>query len=366
MRFRPALMLALALAAPAAAAERAARLVLLPAEGAGVAVETPARLEELLAAAAAAHGWQAVAGETVDRALHAARLRRLDSLPTPALGPLLEQLDAAGLLYTTVESWRPGLNSSVGLSGRLLLADGTLAWGAVASLTAEQTADPFGLGRAGSIDEVLALVVPRLFADLPPPGGPWPGVLGSAGTRRSGAAATFRSAALDGRAGARVILVPFANASAEPTASRVVGDLLVQRLRDRGGFAAVEGGDFRAALLAEGVAAVRLLDPERLRAVGARLGTGLVLRGAIWRWRDGSELGDGGVPEVELELELVDTAAGKVLWAAHHARRGDDYEGLLRRGAVRSAVTLADRTLAEMVGALARARPVALAPAARP
>lgn len=202
------------------------------------------------------------------------------------------------------------------------------------------------------------LAVERGAQSLPAPGAR--GESRAAHGRRWGlsAPATFRSTALPSSAPIRVCLVPFVNASESRAAPRIVADLLSRRLAESGRFTLVEPADFREALLAERVPALRDLDPERLRAVGARLGTTYFLRGSIWRWREASPRSDAVLPEVDLQLELVDVASRRVVWTAHHARRGEDYQGLLLRGAVGTVVELADRVVGEMVRAEERAKPI--------
>ena len=169
-------------------------------------------------------------------------------------------------------------------------------------------------------------------------------------------AVTYRSPDFPATTPIHVCVVPFANDSRVRGAPRLVAELLTRRLEASDGFDAVEPGDFRAALLAERVPSLERLDPDRLRAVGARLGTPLFVRGTVWRWREGASGGGAVAPEVELELELVDVSAGRVLWAAHLARKGTDYAGLLLRGSIRSAAVLADQMLAEMIDAVLAAR----------
>ncbi|KAB2956987.1 MAG: hypothetical protein F9K18_12965 [Thermoanaerobaculia bacterium] len=136
-----------------------------------------------------------------------------------------------------------------------------------------------------------------------------------------------------------------------------MADLLARRLAADGSFSVVEAADFRAALVAGRIPSLRRLDAERLLALGRGLGTTVFLRGAIWRWRDGRPYGVNGGTEVELDLELVDVEAGRILWTSHLARRGEDYQRLFLRGATGCAVGLADQMIAEMLDAARAAEP---------
>ncbi len=355
----PAALLGIAVALAAwtpAAAAPGSRVVLLPPENASAAAEAPARVAAALGDALTARGWQVVDGEAVDSLLRAKRERRVDSLPTPLRRELLAGLDAAGVVFSSVDTWTAGTDPLVAISARMLDAEGRLVWSATTGRSASQTADALGFHRAADAGELAQRVLEDLVRTLPRPGSE---------ARPSGRrvrpfarprAVTYRSPDFPAAAPVHVCVIPFANDSRVRGAPRLVAELLTRRLEASDGFDAVEPGDFRAALLAERVPSLERLDPDRLRAVGARLGTPLFVRGTVWRWREGATGGGAVAPEVELELELVDVSAGRVLWAAHLARKGTDYAGLLLRGSIRSAAVLADQMLAEMIDAVLAAR----------
>jgi len=166
---------------------------------------------------------------------------------------------------------------------------------------------------------------------------------------------TYRSREL-GSERRRVALLPLANLTRASDAARGAGAAVARRVAASAWLELVEPADLRAAMVDARIPSIRHLDPDRLRALGERLGTSCFLRGTIWRWREGVPGALTG-PEVELELELVDVAAGRVLWATHGARSGNDYTGLFLRGAIGSGVALTDRLVAEMLEALAETEP---------
>jgi hypothetical protein len=354
MRIRAALPLVVSLPvlwAPAAVAS-GDRVVLLPPENATAAAEAPAQVAAALADALAGRGWQVVDGDAVDTILYAARERRVDSLPAPLRAELLHSLDATGVVFSSVDSWSEGSDPIVAVSARWLDADGRLVWSATAGRSAAQTADALGFHRAADAPEVARSVLEDLVRTMPHPG---------AEARPTGRRArpfarprsvTFRSPDFPTDQPIRVFVVPFANDTHDRSAPRLVAELLARRLAASGSFDVVEPGDFRAALLAERVPSLAWLNPDRMRTVGARLGTPLFVRGTVWRWREGAIGGGSMAPAIELELELVDADRGRVLWAAHLAREGTDYSGLFLRGSIESAAVLADQMLAEMIDAV--------------
>jgi hypothetical protein len=138
-------------------------------------------------------------------------------------------------------------------------------------------------------------------------------------------------------------------------AAGIVAHLLAIRLRDAG-FEPVEAADLRDAMRAEGLRSFRALDSALLARVGERVGTRLFLSGSVYAWRNPPPQGGAVPPEVSLELTLVDVVSGRVLFSGQHARTGGDYAFFLQRGAVASAVALADRVVAELLDSLRTGR----------
>lgn len=350
--------LALAPVCPAAGQAGARLAVLLPADPTG-SRGVPERVAAALVAAASARGWTVVEGAEVEDVLREARLRALDSLPTERLPELLARLDASAVLLTSVATWLPGPSPIVALSGRALLPDGREAWSGVEALTANDTEGAFGFGRVEQIESLAELAVERLLADFPAPGAI---ALAQppAGRRRAIGLvepSTYRAAELFGPQPVRICLLPLRGPGDAPAAPRQVADLLARRLAADGSFTVVEPADFRAALVEGRIPSLRRLDAERLLALGRALGTTVFLRGSIWRWRDGRPYGVNSGTEVELDLELVDVEAGRILWNSHLARRGEDYQRLFLRGATGCAVGLADQMIAEMLDAARATEP---------
>ena len=327
------------------------RLALLPPENVSGVTAAPPAVEELLATLAARQGWTVVRGEAVDRALHAARIWRLDSFSTTALRALGEELGASAVLISTVDTWLDGENALFAASASLRAVDGTTLWSRFFSLSGSETAGALSFHRAADVAEVARRAFERAGAGFPSPGAAAPPARYPGSRWSLARPPTFRAASLAAEPGVRLCIIPFANSTDDRAAPRIVADLLSRRLAESDRFTVVEPAELRAALLAEKVPAIRNLDPPRLRQIGARLGTTYFLRGTVWRWREGSPRTDRVSPEVELQLELVDVASQRVLWTAHHRRRGDDYEGLFLRGRVSNVAALADRVLAEMLQA---------------
>jgi hypothetical protein len=332
----------------------AGRLAVLPfvnrsaAEGAGERV-LPAVTRRL-----SSLGWALVPATDVEAFLEERRVRYLDSLSEPDRAELLKRFDASGVVSGTVFALSDGTNPIAGLTARLALADGRLSWAGTAGLTAEDTEGLLGFGKAKSLAAVQERTLDALLAGFPAPGG-------KAKVARRGkplalaSPVTFRSTSLAPGVVHRVCLLPLDNFTASREAPWLVGETLAQRLAVSETFEVVPLADFRAAVLAEKIHGFRDLDPDALKRLGARLGTRLFLRGAIYKFRETSPSTAQQVAEAEVQLELVDLGSGRIVWTSSLARKGDQYRGLLQRGALTNIVALADQMAAEIVRAAEKA-----------
>jgi hypothetical protein len=359
----PIAMVLFALSAPAPA-RTAETVVMVPFQNLSGAGHAPEAVSAELARRMESRGYRVVRGEAVDEFLAAEKIRYLDSLQASSREKLLQRFEASAAVLGTIFDFAESYNPVVAVSARMVSADGKVAWSAVAGLSADDTKKVFGFGRLGSLDTLAAKTVAILTRDLPKPGSA--SKLESARSKPLDLSSprTFRSAALAG-GGNLVCILPLENRSAARVAPRVLGELLAQRLAASEGFRVVEASEFRNAMAATGVYGIRTGDPEELKKLGTKVGTNLFLKGTIFAYKD--VLPGSGVttPEIDLQLTLVDVAAGKVLWTSSLARKGIDYSGLLQLGAISNAVTLADQVVAEMIRAGENARPVGSPGAAR-
>jgi hypothetical protein len=184
-------------------------------------------------------------------------------------------------------------------------------------------------------------------------GGPMrgaPGRLFSRGPR------TYRSGALTRGARKKICILPVDTNGAPAEAGRLVGDLLSLRLSASKDFDVVEAAAFRAGARSASIRSFRNVASTDLKALADKVGTPLFLRATIFSYRDVPPGSVRAFPELQLDLILTDVQSGRVLWAANHSRRGDDYEGLLLRGSITNMVTLADRVVSEMIAAEESAR----------
>ena len=341
-------VLAMTAAPPARSAQT---VVMLPFQNISGTEGAPEAVSAELTRCLAAKGYRVVRGEPVDEFLAAEKIRYLDSLPSSRREKLLQHFEAGAVVLGDVFEFAGPPSPVVGLSARMIGADGHALWSAVAARSAEDTKKVFGVGKLMSLEALASKTVDVLTRDLPEPG---------AGSPLEGARAkpvdlpsprTYRSAALTGSDNL-VCVLPLENLSKSRVAPRVVGELLAQRLAASKVFRAVEPADFREAMWSTGVYGIRTGDPQELTKLGAKLGTTLFLKGTILRYQDVLPGSSAQTPELELQLQLVDVAAGKVLWTSSLARQGTDYSGLLQLGAISNAAVLSDQVVAEIISSV--------------
>jgi TolB-like protein len=302
-------------------------------------------------------GYQAAPAEAVEAFLAAERVRYLDSLTAPLREKLLAASSASAVVFGSVYAFAQGDNPIVGLSARMVRADGSVAWAGISGMSSQDTEGALGVRQVTSVAALAEKAVEKLLHDFPAPGAA--ARLASARAKPIGVAApvTFRSPALEAGHKHRICLLPLENRSESRIASRVLGELLAQRLAASETFTVVEPADFRQAMIAAVARGWKSGDPAELAKLSPALQTGLFLRGTVYVFRDTSPQNSSITPELELDLALVDASAGRLLWTSRIARKGRDYEKLFRRGAITNIVSLADQAAAEMVRAAEKARP---------
>src|SRR6266545_3576027 len=301
-------------------------------------------------------GYSTAPADEVEAFLAAERVRYLDSLSGRVREKLLSKFGASAVIFGTVYSFAEGENAIVGLSARMLRTDGGVAWAGVAALSGEETEGLLGLGRVSSTAAIAEKAVERLLRNFPAPGKSAKLVSARARPLARAGPVTYRASTLESGRVHTICLLPLENRSSARFAPRAVGELLSQRLGASKTFRVVEPGNFREAMAASGVRGVKTGDPAELAKLSKALGTSLFLRGTIYVFKDGSPRNAAVPPELDLDLALVDAAAGRIVWTSRLSRSGRDYESLLELGAISNIVTLADQVAAEMVRAADNAK----------
>jgi len=287
-----------------------------------------------------AKGWSVVAPDKIEPFLEAERVRYLDSLEEPVRRKLLQNAGAVAVVSGTLYTYTTLRNPIVALSARMVRLDGSLAWADATGMSSDDTEKLCGFGRQTTSTGVATEVAASLMRHFPDPDDDTQLVRGRRKPLFASGPLAFRSHDLDPSTPHRICVLPFENISSAPEAGRVVTDLLAVRFAAVSGFEVADAAALRAAALKSGIASFRNIAASDLERLAPAVGTSLFLRGTIYTYSN---------DRIEVEATLVDVQSGRVLWSAQHDRRAADYTGLLMRGAASNAVSLADRTVAEMI-----------------
>jgi hypothetical protein len=324
-------------------------IVMLPLSNVSGSAEAATPVETAIRGRLEKRGWKVAPAAEVEAFLEERRIRYLDSLPPATLATLREQTGASAVFLGSILAYRETSNPVVALAARMIDTSGAVVWGEVVGVSASETEGMLGFGRRTTAEALAADAAGQLVKGIPKPGNVRrPGL--NAGVFARGAA-TYRSASHPRGEVRRVCILPFA--STNPEASRILLEILTVRLEATGEFDVVEPAELREAMRAEKLRSIATMTSTELAALGKHLGTTVFLRGNVHTWREAS----GGRSEIQFDMTLADVAAGDVLWAVTHQRRGGDYAGAFQRGTVDNVVSLADHALSEAIAEQHRARP---------
>jgi hypothetical protein len=340
-----ALLLATASAAAGAEPRAPQRLVVIPFENASRNTAARAVVMDAVERELARRGFSTVTGAPVDAYLESKRIRYLDSLTPDQVKDLLAAHRANGIVLGSILTYTALQDQSVvAIAVRVIGPDGEVLWGDVRVLSTADTVGVLGTGKVKTVEGLARRVATALVSTIP--------AGGSLSRRRIRRAApveraprVYRAQHLTG-APVKIAILPLENLTDQKDAARVVDTLLHQRLAERLNVSVVQPADLRAGIVALGFRAPSQMSPEQLRKLGDALGTALFVRGAIFRYGHSEDGAD-----VELYLSLVDVATGRIVWSGLHRRTGQEYQGLLQFGALREPISLADRTVAELLDA---------------
>ena len=150
----------------------------------------------------------------------------------------------------------------------------------------------------------------------------------------------------------KIAVLPFADMSATSMAGARVTRAFVTELILTDRFEVVQPEDFTSTLQRMGIFKAQdgTYDPEKLRNAAAQLGVTGILRGAVTEYQ--TSRGDGGeIPSIAFDAELIDAAAGKVVWRSSISKRGKGRVAIVGTG-IRSLGRLTQEACREMVAAL--------------
>jgi TolB-like protein len=132
-------------------------------------------------------------------------------------------------------------------------------------------------------------------------------------------------------AGAVVAMLPFEDLSGRENVAEAFTRVFMAELVRTGTFPVIEQGVVEDALDRLSIRSSRGMTSEEMHRLGDSLHVTYLMFGNVI---EAGELksDEGGVPSVAATLRLVEIASGRVVWACHHSRTGQDKETVFQWG----------------------------------
>jgi TolB-like protein len=134
---------------------------------------------------------------------------------------------------------------------------------------------------------------------------------------------------------ASVAMLPFEDLSGRENVAEAFTRVFMAELVRTGTFPVVEQGVVEEAMDRCSIRSARALSAAEMHRLGDSLHVTHLLLGNVLE--AGELQGDeGSVPSVAAALRLVEISSGRVVWACHHSRTGEDHETVFQWGRERS------------------------------
>ncbi len=146
-----------------------------------------------------------------------------------------------------------------------------------------------------------------------------------------------------------VAVINFDNQSERKEAGPIMANVFIEELFFYNCFHVLEAADLRDLLIYARIQNNREIGHEFLHKLKQRINVDAVIVGTVEEFSQGQSDQEFAVPVVELNVRLIDTTNGKILWSCHHRRTGDDYIKVLDIGKVRTVLQLAHMVSKEMI-----------------
>jgi TolB-like protein len=286
--------------------------------------------------------------QTAD-ALRRSRLRNTTELGVEELQSLSSELSAAYVLTGSIHRFESAPEAAeMSLAARLIyIPDLTVVWARTAAL---YTGGPVSLFTSSAGSDTARLIgagVRRLLGDF-----------AFKPLHPLRAVSDLRSARGDSRTTypcRRIALIPLANETTTEFGGEMISDQLFAALYHRG-FQIVDAGRVREVMLNDNDLSRGELTLETLRHLHDDLAVDLVLTGSVSTLTSADATRFGDMPEIAVELRIVDAASGLVIWSRNFSRRGSDSEGLFGTRKSESAALMARDLARDAVGGLRTVR----------
>jgi TolB-like protein len=149
----------------------------------------------------------------------------------------------------------------------------------------------------------------------------------------------------------RIAVLPFTNQIDYKQGGDVFTRVFTSELITKGNYFVSQEGDVRKILQQMRMLPGETLSSEQIRALADRLGTQIVITGAVLEMRDKIKYGKKLDPSVAVVVRIMEASSGRTLWTTYNRAEGHQYRILMHFGVVNSINALAKKTSAEILDA---------------
>jgi hypothetical protein len=336
-------MAALALGACAHGAARPAeppsvRLALFPAENLTGRVQGVKDLSAAVERALAAAGVEVVTGDAVQQFLFRHRIRYTAGIGGSNAAAAKEELGVDGIILTAILQYENGAPPRLAVIMRIVTAEEVprIEWMGRAAMSGDDRPGFLSLGLVETMPELQRLALEKLTRSLTAFLAGRPG-RSAACDPGVGLHWAHRSRDLDGRQGAAVVVLPFANRTSRRGAGEVVALELVSQLAAVPGVDVIEPG-----MLREEILSFRMVMPEGpslddVFAIHASVPADLIVTGEVLDFVESQT----GTPRLGFAVTILDAHSRKVVWRSNSSASGTDRMHVFGLGRVSTASELA-------------------------
>jgi TolB-like protein len=283
-------------------------------------------------------GFQPVPDTLLLPVLREHRIRITYQVSTENADQLSRELNTPWILIGSMDSYHEEENFEVGLSLRLVNgATKQICW---AQSRCSSRDDYLGILGITSVDSLAELLQSEIHQTIESLHNWW---------ERDG----FRGVETEDveLVQPKVMLLPFDNVTESINAGKMVDNILLSELIQRG-YRVIEPGRVNQELYIRQLLPKGSLDKDNLREVAKILSADYCMTGLLSCYNPEFESEIGNIPHIEIEARLLVATSGRLCWAQKWERSGVDYSKMFHLGQVHTYGELIDRAWGEMLGSL--------------
>ncbi len=147
--------------------------------------------------------------------------------------------------------------------------------------------------------------------------------------------------------GAKIAVLPFENLSGKEGASEKITEYFVIALQSNDNIETSEFGQVYDYLRQFRIRSASLLTSNQIDSLSVAMGISYIVAGSVLDFRETDNQYLGKVPQVSLNVRLIDCASHKTVWTGVVNARGDQSEWIFGIGAIRSLEELAHTVVSQ-------------------